>query len=282
MSPIEFRPDGSTIELDDSYKEVLGTRRVGRRLWSNGHHAVEIVIGKKRERWLAEYEQEKRLKAKPVTTVSDVPLRQTEPVEDNIVAISPRSQIVVADTPPTVIDEVAESEEFVAAVAANYEVGPDDWFECVVQRVSRNGRALILQLENATATCVPRKVTESPGDHKSACLVGMTGAVRLEIVGGVYRALELQILKEPSARRETAKVTWREPARNILKAIRPCGCQIFIAGILDEIIYGEIKVGDDVAFDLERSRSKGNWIGLRARKINDAPLARGEKDVQTS
>jgi hypothetical protein len=52
---IEFRPDGTAVEIDDSYKEVPGTRRVGRRLLSNRHHAVEIIVGKKRARLLVEY-----------------------------------------------------------------------------------------------------------------------------------------------------------------------------------------------------------------------------------
>ena len=261
---IEFRvSDDSPVEVSDTHQEISARGR--KRFLVDGGRAFDVWRGKHRERLLAEYEQ--RLRTKPVATVSSEPLRQTI-VPEEIVKQEPVEQVVVADVAPPIV----------VTAATDYELNPDDWFECVVQRVSRNGRALILQLENTTATCVPRKVTESPGDHGMACLVGMIGAVRLQIVGGVYRALELQILKEPSVLRETAKVAWRDPLRNIFKAVRPCGCEIFIAGILDEVIYGDIKVGDEVAFDLERSRSKGNWIGLRARRIDAPQMARSEEN----
>jgi hypothetical protein len=265
----KYRPQVyEPVEVDDDFQIIFEDKR-GRKLISNGRVAFEIIArGKLYDQLLLDYELKQQLKSKLVTTVSVEPLPQTI-VPEEAVKPEPVEQVVTVEVIPPVsqVDEQTEAEQFVEAVT-DYQLSPDDWFECVVQRVSNNGRALILQLENATATCVPRKVTESPGDHKGACLVGLTGAVRLEIVGGVYRALELQILKEPSVLRETAKVTWREPARNIFKAVRPCGCQIFIAGILDEVIYGEINVGDEVTFELERSRSKGNWIGLRAKKIS--------------
>jgi hypothetical protein len=252
------------VEVGDDFHVVLHDNSKRRKLVSNGRVAFEIISrGRLYDRLLSEYEFERRLKKEPVVTVSTEPLRETV-VPEEIVKPEPVEQAaeIVEVTTPAQTD-----------VEEPYSLSADDWFECVVQRVSRNGRTLVLQLENATATCIQLKISESPGDHKCACLVGLVGACRLELVGDVYRATELQVLVEPTTLREEARVTWRDPVLNICKAERPCGCRIFIGGIADEAVYGEINVGDDIVFDLERSRSKGNWIGVRAKKIS--PEGRG-------
>src|SRR6266404_4005757 len=244
------------VEVGDDFGVVLHDKSKRRKLVSNGRVAFEIISrGKLYDQLLLDYELKQR--RQPKTTVQEAApvVAVAEPVA--VKEIFPER---VADVAPrTVINEQAEVQE-------PYSLSSDDWFECVVDRVSRDGRQLILSLENATATCVSMKVTESPGSHSMACLVGLTGAVRLEIVGDVYRALELQVLGEPSVLREEASVVWWDPIKNIGKAKRiSCGCHIFVGSY--DIVYGEINVGDEIVFDLERSRSRGNWIGVRARKL---------------
>src|SRR5258708_5752233 len=124
---IEFRPDGTVIEIDSTYSEVPGTRRVGRRLLSNRHHAVEIIVGKKRERLLVQYNRQHFTKPRTEVIVPEV---KVLPAATNV------EQIIVADaTPPTQSDEEAE-QEFLNAVPADdrtlYEPLEDEWFSARV------------------------------------------------------------------------------------------------------------------------------------------------------
>jgi hypothetical protein len=273
MSPIEFRPTGEPILIDDTYRLIDCSKRVGRRLYSNGCHAVEVVVGKKREQFLEAYNRQ-HVKPQPRTEVI-VPEVKAPIVEE----VEPIAEIA---TPPPVIDEQAEAEEFIEAVDYQelYPVQPDAWYEARIDKASRNTRGiLILRLENATATCIPKVISKAPGEHRmclSTYLPNAVAAVRLEIVNGKYRCLEMQVDDAPISLCETAKVISWDPMKSFGRAERPCGCRITIIGAFDEEVYGFVEAGNWIQFELEKSRNRGNWIGVRARKI-EAPSGQGDK-----
>ena len=251
---IEFKlPDLEPVEISDDFKVV--SKGYGWQLVSNNKVAFEILgPGRKRDRLLDEYEQEqKRLLKKPV--IAQEPLRETfyeEPITKT------------ANVAPPVIQ--IESEQFLDEVTV-FIPAKDEWFEARVVK-SLSPTILILELTTGDrVTCIPPFVTESPGGHILCLPVDTIGAVRMEYFDGRYRALEYRVDSEPLSLDETAQIFSWNTTRNIGKAVRPCGCHIFIANTLDETIYGTVYNGDWIRYKLERSKSRKGWVGVDARKI---------------
>jgi hypothetical protein len=245
---IEFKlPDLEPVELDDSFKVV--SKGYGWQLVSNNKVAFEILgAGRKRERLHVQYEEEQdRLAKKPAVVVQE-PLRETFYEEP----------IAVKATKP--VD--SEVTVFIPA--------KDEWFEARVVK-SLSPKILVLELTTGdSVTCIPPFVTESPGGHILCLPVDTIGAVRMEYFDGRYRALEYRVDSEPSSLDEKAQIFSWNTTRNIGKAVRPCGCHIFIANTLDESIYGTVDNGDWIRYKLERSKSReGCWVGVSAQKIEE-------------
>src|SRR5882672_2561516 len=116
---IEFRPDGSQLEIDATYKEI-GKTRYGKKLLSNGIHAVEVVVGKKRELFLALCEVEHRQKPEPRTQVIVSAKPEAEP---------PAAKVSSA---AQVANEQIETDEFLDAVKERYVPQADEWFEAKI------------------------------------------------------------------------------------------------------------------------------------------------------
>jgi hypothetical protein len=276
--PIEFRPDGEPILIDDTYREVKCSRRVGRRLFSNNRHAVEIVVGKKRERWLAEYEREQQLKAKPVTTISVQPLRETVEPQKMAVAVTVPIQKQVARP----IDEQAEAKEFIEAVTP-FIPNPNEWLWAEVHRWNVDKQLLIVVLSNGeTVSCIPKLIVDSPGAHKACLAPKTTGSVRVELVRGKYRCLEA-IFEGETASEEIGQIVKWDTDHRRGWATRPCGDWLYIVDDspghgrfenTEEYVVGE---ADWISFQLVRSEKNDRFIGVKVRKI-EAPRGQGVSD----
>lgn len=276
MSSIEFRPDGEAVSIDDSYHEVPSSRHPRRRLLTNGRHCIEVIApGKKRNRWLAEYERQQLLK--PVAVIASEPFRKT--VEQEVVA--PAVVVVPKPVPtpaaPAVVEQ-AEAEEFLEAVTERelYVPSPDEWFEARVV-ASRNPKILLELTTGDQVSCLADVVTVSPGSHVLCLPIDTVGSLRMELVNDHYRALEYRVDGDPAQMDETAKVIRWNPQRTFGTARRPCGCQIFIAYTIDENIFGVIHVGDWIRYELRRDRSKDGWVGVEARKIEAPQTVQGSE-----
>lgn len=253
------------VELDETF-EVVREKR-GRKTVSNGKIAFDIVSrGRVYDRLLADYQKQLTKAKSPVAIIASEPLRQT--VEAPIVAPAPVAVTPVASATTAVIDEKAESEEFVQVSGEEkYVPSPDEWFEARVVK-SHNPKLLTLELTTGDRLpCVPAFVTDSPGGHVLCLPVGTIGSVRLELFQGYYRALEFRVDGEPASLDEKARIIrWRHEKNNG-KAERVCGCHLWIVSAHDDWVHGTIDVGDWVVYRLERSRTRGNWVGVGAKKI---------------
>jgi hypothetical protein len=267
----EFRPDGTPIEIDSTYSEVPGTRRVGRRLLSNRHRAVEIIIGKKRERLLAEYT---RLHFKPERTEVVVVPEQKEvapaavEVVEKFIDTTPHAQIVQTD-------EEAE-QDFLNAVPTDdrelYKPEQDEWFlALVVHRDWQNGKYILLELSTGDVVYCPwQRVTRSPGNHSICLPLETECSVRIVLDHGKYFALEMHTEgQEPFSVARAQISKWHGMAGS---AYRECLCPIFVLCTRENWeIASTIQVGDWVEI-VHRPSEKRGWVGFIQRKIS-APLS---------
>ena len=248
--PVEFRPTGEPILIDDTYHEVECSKRVGRRLYSNGRHAVEVVVGKKRERWLSQYEFEHRKKP-PI--VLDAPLRITEEI-----VIPPVAPTPPAATIPQIIDEQVEAEEFVDAISAYEEpltVDPLDWFDCTLRSVLPGGRDVVGELENGALVIANERDFSLKDTGHSLCLTGRQAWVRLELNAEAhrhryaYRAIEAQVVDGDERKRSPGAGTIISWNASMGAAKMDCGCSIGVGTRgADETV--DLKVGDKVEFEI--------------------------------
>lgn len=154
---------------------------------------------------------------------------------------------------------------------------PSEWFDVCIKRLSSTGRFLILSLSNDDdVVCIPKAITESPGLHKLCLPPGTTGAARIEIVDGKFRALEAQFEGTPPTEEIGQVIRWDDD-RMRGHVERPCKDWLFIASTDGrEGTYGIIRLGDWVRFRLERSTTRSGYVGISAHKI-DAPTAQERK-----
>jgi hypothetical protein len=254
MSPIEFRPDGTPVDIGPDYREVASARRNGRRLLSNGIHAVEILSpGKKRDRFLARYEAEHPQKPEP-TVVFDSPLRITQESTQPVTAS--------ATTTRAVVDEQIEVDEA-------FVPDPRDWFDCVLSLKLQD--SIVGELSNGESVWIcERDITVKNGGH-SLCLPKDTRlAVRLEPNRREnsfrYSALECQVLDTEQPKETHATGTVLHWGGTLGGARMPCGCSIGIGtATRDEVL--DLNPGDPVEFEIIFYPKKQKYIGINVQPV---------------
>jgi hypothetical protein len=261
---VEFRPDGTPIEIDDSFKAV--THKGPVRVVTNGKQAISILgPGRKRDRLLSEYLARQKPKPKIEAMVSEVK----------------RAPAVVITPPPIalVADEDETAQEFLNAVAVDdqelYEPQEDEWFQARVLHTDVKRRYLLLELSTGTTVYCPwQKVTRSPGNHSVCLPVGTECTIRVKLDRGKYWALEMQTEGDEPYSVSRAQITvWRGMAGS---AFRECGCPCIFVVCSREIDEATIHVGDWVEI-IHRPSEKRGWAGIIKRKIEAPQMAQREE-----
>jgi len=267
---VEFRPDGEPVLIDSTYSEVPGSRRVGRRLFSNRRHAVEVLSpGKRRDRLLAEYNQQ--LSPKPKTEVVVVSEPKEAPVAVEV--LQPVTTTAVVDTQND--DEAAQ--EFLNAVSTDdeelYEPHEDEWFAAHIVHTDVRRKYLLLELSTgATVYCPWQKVKRSPGNHSLCLPLGTECVCRMKLDRRKYWGLEMQVEGEEPHGVSCARITkWHGVAGS---ADRECGCPSIFVLCPRELDSTTFSVGDRVEI-VHRPSEKRGWIAIIQRKIG-APTAQEE------
>jgi hypothetical protein len=289
--PIEFRPDGEPILIDHTYRLVECSKRFGRRLYSNGHHAVEIAVGRKREKWLAEYNRQhfkpERTEVRGIVATlqqSNIP-ESTTSTTANVAAVERVESTDIAQ-PPVQVDERPRAQivqtdseaeqEFLNSVPADdrtlYKPLEHEWFLAhVVHRDWQNGKYILLELSTGDIVYCPwQRVTRSPGNHSICLPLETECSVRIVLDHGKYFALEMHTEgQEPFSVARAQISKWHGMAGS---AYRECLCPIFVLCTRENWeIASTIQVGDWVEI-VHRPSEKRGWVGFIQRKIS-APLS---------
>jgi hypothetical protein len=243
---IEFKMDGTPVDIDSSYREIQATRRVGYRFLTNGKIAFEILAnGKRRDRLLADYEQfkERERLLEPQPEIAQESLRET-----------PEEPIVASVIPPVISEPEVPNE--------------NDWFDGVIKNVLPRGRDCVVELTNNSLAIVnEREFTEKDQGH-SLCLKGRPCWIRIKLNAPahrhtyLYKGLEcqVQILAGDSKERSQNSGTVLNWTGSRGAARMDCGCSIQIgtASIDDQL---DLSFGDRVEFDIAYNDKLHKWLG---------------------